>query len=187
LVDVSQVALASRVHRVTVGTWRARFVAHQLDGLLTELRPGAPRTIADATIEDVLRMTLKTTPKDATHCSTRRTGERVEPSQTKVMRIWHAFGLHLHRVETFKLSTDPLFIENARDVVGLYLNPSRTPSRHRAVEFRKFLDRIEATVPPDLDIRLSVDNASTHKTPLTKRWLAKRPRYHMHFTPTGSS
>jgi len=242
----SEVALEYRVHRVTVGTWCARFVAHRLDGLLDEPRPGAPRTIADETIEEVLRLTLESTPRDATHWSTRRMGERVGLSQTTVMRIWHAFGLQPHRTETFKLSTDPLFIEKVRDVVGLYLNPpahalvlsvdaksqiqaldctqpmlplrpgqverrthdyvrdgvtslyaaleTRTGAvlgecypRHRAVEFRKVLDRIDTAAPPDLDVHLILDNASTHKTPLIRRWLAKRPWYHVHFTPTGSS
>lgn len=242
----SDVAIQYRVNRVTVGKWRRRFLHHRLDGLLDEPRPGAPRTIADETIEDVVRLTLETMPADATHWSTRRMGARVGLSQTTVMRIWHAFGLQPHRTETFKLSTDPLFIEKVRDVVGLYLNPpvhalvlsvdektqiqaldrtqpmlplrpgqverhthdyarhgvtslfaaleTRTGAvlgecfpQHRAVEFRKFLDRIEATVPPDLDIHLILDNASTHKTPLIKAWVAKRPRYHVHFTPTSSS
>jgi len=63
----------------------------------------------------------------------------------------------------------------------------RCHRRHRAVEFRKFLDAIDAAVPADLDVHLVVDNYATHKTPLIRRWLAKRPRYHMHFTPTGAS
>ena len=115
----SDVARHFRVTRPTVGKWRARFLTHRLDGLLDEPRPGAPRTIADDTIEDVLRLTLETTPKDATHWSTRRLGARVGLSQTTIMRIWHAFGLQPHRTETFKLSTVPLFIDKVRDVVGL--------------------------------------------------------------------
>jgi len=59
--------------------------------------------------------------------------------------------------------------------------------RHRAIEFRKFLDTIEDAVPPDLDLHLILDNYGTHKTPLIHRWLAKRPRYHLHFTPTGAT
>lgn len=59
--------------------------------------------------------------------------------------------------------------------------------RHRAVEFVKFLDRIDAAVPPDLDIHLILDNYGTHKTAAVHRWLAKRPRYHLHFTPTSGS
>lgn len=240
------VAARLRVTRPTVGKWRARFLTHRLDGLLDEPRPGAPRTIADDTIEDVIRRTLETKPTNATHWSTRSMGKRVGLSQTTVMRIWHAFGLEPHRTETFKLSTDPLFIEKVRDIVGLYLAPpahalvlcvdeksqiqaldrtqpllplrpgqperhthdyvrhgvtslfaaleTRTGAvlgtcypRHRAIEFRKFLDRIETAMPPAVEIHLILDNASTHKTALIRRWFAKRPRYHVHFTPTSSS
>lgn len=60
-------------------------------------------------------------------------------------------------------------------------------ARHRSVEFVKFLDRIDAAMPPDLDVHLILDNYATHKTPLVHRWLAKRPRYHLHFTPTSAS
>ena len=59
--------------------------------------------------------------------------------------------------------------------------------RHRSTEFRRFLDRVDATVPPDLDVHLILDNYATHKTPPIQRWLARRPRYHLHFTPTSSS
>jgi transposase len=59
--------------------------------------------------------------------------------------------------------------------------------RHRAAEFRKFLDEIEAAVPPELDVHLVMDNYATHKTPLIRKWLAKRPRWHVHLTPTSSS
>jgi transposase len=59
--------------------------------------------------------------------------------------------------------------------------------RHRSIEFRKFLDTIDANVPPALDIHLVLDNYGTHKTPLIKRWLLRHPRFHQHFTPTGAS
>ena len=59
--------------------------------------------------------------------------------------------------------------------------------QHRSVEFRKFLDTLEASVPADLDIHLILDNDGTHKTALIRRWFAKRPRYHLHFTPTSAS
>ena len=167
-------------------------------------------------------------------------------SHNTVSRIWRAFGLQPHRTETFKLSSDPFFIEKVRDVVGLYLNPpdralvlcvdeksqiqaldrtrpllpmrpgtsgtathdylrhgttslfaaldtrtgkviGRCHQRHRAVEFRKFLDTIEAEVPADLDVHLIADNYATHKTALIRNWFAKRPRFHMHFTPTSAS
>jgi len=240
--------VAGRLHvtRQTVGRWRARFIADRLDGLLDEPRPGAPRKISDADVERVLTQTLESTPRDATHWSTRSMAKASGLSQSAISRIWRAFALEPHRTETFKLSKDPLFIEKVRDIVGLYLNPpdkalvlcvdeksqiqalDRTQpvlpmrpgqveprthdytrygttslfaalnvktgivigecySQHRAREFRKFLDVIDAAVPDDLDVHLILDNYATHKTPLIRRWLAKRPRYHLHFTPTSAS
>jgi transposase len=117
------VARRERVTRQTVGRWRARFVSQRLDGLLDEPRPGAPRTITDEAVERVVRWTLETKPLDATHWNTRAMAKRSGLSQTAVSRIWRAFALRPHRVETFKLSKDPLFIEKVRDIVGLYLHP----------------------------------------------------------------
>jgi transposase len=230
----------------TVGKWRARFVARRLDGLLDEPRPGAPRRITDAQIEAVVTATLESTPRDATHWSTRAMAAKSGLSQTTIGRIWRAFALQPHRTETFKLSQDPLFIDKVRDIVGLYLAPpdkalvlcvdeksqiqaldrsqpllpmrpgqaerrahdyrrhgttslfaaldvkagtviGECHQRHRSTEFRKFLDTIEANVPADLDVHLILDNYGTHKTALIRRWLAKRPRFHVHFTPTGAS
>ncbi len=235
-----------RVTLQTVGKWRSRFVVRRLDGLLDEPRPGMPRKIGDEKVERVIRLTLETQPKDATHWSTRAMAKRCGMSQSAVSRIWRAFGLQPHRSKTFKLSTDPLFIEKVRDIVGLYLNPpdralvlsvdeksqiqalDRTQPllpmrpgqierrthdyrrhgttslfaaldvkagtvigqcyrRHRSVEFRKFLDTIDAAVPDHFDLHLILDNYGTHKTPLIHRWLARHPRFHLHFTPTGSS
>src|SRR5262245_13757860 len=234
------------VTRLTVGRWRQRFVTKRLDGLLDEPRPGAPRTVTDAAVERVVRLTLESTPREATHWSTRAMAARCGLSQSTVSRIWRAFELRPHRVETFKLSKDPLFIEKVRDIVGLYLNPpdkalvlcvdektqiqaldrsqpvlplrpgqierqthdytrhgtttlfaalntksgkiiSEFHRRQRAVEFRKFLDTIDAAVPARLDVHLILDNSSTHKTPLIHRWLLRHPRVHLHFTPTGAS
>jgi transposase len=234
------------VTRLTVGRWRQRFVTKRLDGLLDEPRPGAPRTVTDAAVERVVRLTLESTPCDATHWSTRAMARRCGLSQSAVSRIWRAFALRPHRVETFKLSKDPLFIEKVRDIVGLYLDPPdkalvlcvdekaqiqaldrsqpvlpmrpgqierrthdytrhgtttlfaalNTKSgkiigefhhRQRALEFRRFLDTIDVAVPARLDIHLILDNSSTHKTPLIRRWLVRHPRVHMHFTPTGAS
>lgn len=234
------------VTKQTVGKWRTRFVERRLDGLTDEPRPGAPRKIQDADVERVIRLTLETTPADATHWSTRSMAARTGMTQSAISRIWRAFVLQPHRTETFKLSTDPLFIEKVRDIVGLYLNPPQralvlcvdeksqiqaldrtapllpmrpgqierrthdyrrhgTTSlfaaldvktgevigachrRHRSTEFRRFLSRIDAAVPPDLEVHLILDNYSTHKTPAIRRWLAQRPRYHLHFTPTSSS
>jgi transposase len=230
----------------TVGKWRRRFLEQRLDGLLDEPRPGAPRKITDADVERVLTMTLETMPTDATHWSTRSLARRVGLSQSAVSRIWRAFALQPHRTETFKLSTDPLFIEKVRDIVGLYMDPpdralvlcvdeksqiqalDRTQPllpmrpgqverrthdysrhgttslfaalnvktgqvlgtchrRHRSIEFRKFLDKVDAATPADLDIHLVLDNYATHKTRLIRGWLARHTRYHVHFTPTASS
>ncbi len=232
--------------RQTVGKWRRRFLDYRLDGLRDEPRSGAPRTIEDARIEAVIVRTLESVPPDATHWSSRGMAKASGLSVSTVQRIWRAFGLQPHRLETFKLSTDPDFVAKVRDVVGLYVSPPEhalvlcvdeksqiqaldrsqpvlpmrpgqparrshdykrhgTTSlfaaldiatgkvigqcfpRHRATEFRKFLDEIEANVPKDLDVHLVMDNYATHKTPLIRAWFAKRPRWHVHLTPTSSS
>ncbi len=118
-----QVATKLRVCPATVGTWRRRFVERRLEGLADEPRPGAPRTISDADVERVITRTLETKPKAATHWSTRGMAEAAGLSQSSVGRIWRAFGLKPHRSESFKLSTDPYFVEKVRDIVGLYLSP----------------------------------------------------------------
>lgn len=241
-----EVARRLRVCGATVCKWRGRFVRARIDGLLDEPRPGAPRSITDGEVERVVTMTLETLPKNATHWSTRSMAAASGLSQTAVARIWRAFSLQPHRVETFKLSKDPLFVEKVRDIVGLYLDPperamvlcvdeksqiqalDRTQPilpmrpgqaerrshdytrygtttlfaaldvasgavigqchrRHRAVEFRKFLDRIDAEVPENLDVHIVLDNYGTHKTQSIRDWFAKRPRYHLHFTPTSAS
>jgi transposase len=121
----SNIAVARRlgVSRPTVTKWRSRFVARRLDGLADEPRPGAPRQITDAQVEQVIVTTLEQAPKDATHWSTRSLARTLGMSQTSISRIWRAFGLKPHLTEAFKLSTDPQFIDKVRDVVGLYLNP----------------------------------------------------------------
>ena len=240
------VAAELRVCVDTVGKWRSRFLEQRLDGLLDQPRSGRPRMIDDADVERVIALTLETTPRDATHWSTRSMARRSGLSHNTVSRIWRAFALQPHRTETFKLSADPLFIEKVRDIVGLYLDPpdralvlcvdeksqiqaldrtrpllplrpgqverrthdyvrhgttslfaaldARTGKvigechrRHRAVEFRKFLDAIESEVPAELDVHLIADNYATHKTALIRNWFAKRPRFHIHFTPTSAS
>ena len=240
------VAADLRVCVDTVGKWRSRFLEQGLEGLLDQPRSGRLRMIDDADVERVIALTLETTPRDATHWSTRSMARRSGLSHTTVSRIWRAFALQPHRTETFKLSADPLFIEKVRDIVGLYLDPpdralvlcvdekfqiqaldrtrpllplrpgqverrthdyvrhgttslfaaldARTGKvigechrRHRAVEFRKFLDAIESEVPAELDVHLIADNYATHKTALIRNWFAKRPRFHIHFTPTSAS
>jgi transposase len=234
------------ITKQTVGKWRARFLERRLDGLLDEPRPGTPRKVGDEEVERVLALTLESTPRDATHWSTRSLASEAGLSRSTVSRIWRAFALQPHRSETFKLSKDPLFVEKVRDIAGLYLNPpdralvlcvdeksqiqalDRTQPllpmrpgqierrthdykrhgttslfaaldvktgkvigelhrRHRSAEFRRFLDTIDQNVPPLLDVHLIMDNYGTHKTAVIRRWLAKRPRFHVHFTPTSAS
>jgi transposase len=107
----------------SVGRWRRRFVQKPLDGLVDEPRPGTPRRLTDAQVEQVIIDTLEKTPRDATHWSTRTLAKELELSHATVGRIWRAFGLQPHRSETFKLSRDPLFVDKVRDIVGLYLAP----------------------------------------------------------------
>jgi len=106
-----------------VSKWRSRFVQRRLRGLSDEYRSGAPRKITDEKVEAVVRMTIEEMPQDATHWSTRSMAREVGLAPSSIGRIWQAFGLQPHRVETFKLSTDPLLIDKVRDVVGLYLDP----------------------------------------------------------------
>lgn len=119
----AEVARRLRTTPQTVGKWRQRFIERRLDGLLDEPRPGTPRSIGDAQIERLIATTLNEVPRDATHWSTRSLGQKLKLSQSTVSRVWRSFGLQPHRTETFKLSTDPLFIDKVRDIVGLYLNP----------------------------------------------------------------
>jgi transposase len=242
----TEVAAALGLNRTTVGKWHRRFVAQGIAGLHDEPRSGAPRTIGDARIEALIVKTLESLPANATHWSSRDMARESGLSVSSVQRIWRAFGLQPHRVETFKLSADPNFVAKVRDVVGLYMAPpdraivlcvdekskiqaldrsqpmlpmrpgqaarrthdykrhgttslfaaidiatghvvGKCYSRHRATEFRKFLDAIEAAVPAGLDVHLVMDNYATHKTPLVRNWLLKRPRWHVHLTPTSAS
>jgi transposase len=245
---LSNVAIAARVgtSRVTVATWRRRFATQRLEGLLDEPRPGAPRTVSDEKVAEVVTATLESLPVGRTHWSSRSMAKASGLAPSTVQRIWKAFSLQPHRTETFKLSTDPLFVEKVRDIIGLYLSPperalvlcvdeksqiqalDRTQPllpmrpgqaerrthdykrhgttslfaaldvkagtvigqcmpRHRAVEFRRFLDTVEKNVPRDLDIHVVMDNASSHKTKLIRDWFARRPHWHMHYTPTSAS
>jgi transposase len=242
----TEIAERLGVGRPTVTRWRRRFAERGVDGLLDEPRPGRPRTITDAQVEEVVVKTLEGTPRDATHWSTRSLAAEVGLTQNAVLRIWHAYGLQPHRRETWKLSKDPLFVDKVHDVVGLYLNPPEravvlcvdeksqiqaldrtapilpmrpgTPERvthdykrfgtsslyaaldldsggvisalhqrHRAIEFKKFLQVIDREVPDGLDVHLVLDNSSTHKTPAIERWLKAHPRFVLHFTPTSAS
>jgi transposase len=118
-----EIAERERVSRPTVTKWRNRFAERRLEGLLDEPRPGRPRTVTDEQVESIVTTTLESTPKDATHWSTRSLAAHLGVSQDSVWRTWQAFGLQPHRQEKFKLSTDPQFVEKVYDICGLYLNP----------------------------------------------------------------
>jgi transposase len=230
----------------TVSKWRQRFARTRIAGLAETPRPNVDRRFGDDRVEEVIRATLESTPKGATHWSTRKMAKALGVSQSSVSRTWRAFGLKPHRSRTFTLSTDDFFVEKVRDIVGLYMNPpdnalvvcvdektqiqalertqpmlpmvfgqaqrgTHTYRRHgttnlfaalvtatgevigqcfprkRAREFRNFLDKVEANVPPDFDVHVVVDNSSIHTAPTVQRWLKQNPRFHMHFTPTYSS
>ena len=240
------VAAELGVHEHTVGKWRRRFLKERIEGLSDEPRPGRPRTLTDDQVAKVVERTLSATPADATHWSLRSMAEESGLSHTTIWRIWGAFGLQPHRSETFKLSSDPHFVDKVRDIVGLYLSPpdralvlcvdeksqiqalDRTQPvlpmlpgiperrthdykrhgttslfaaldvatgfvigkcyrRHRAREFLDFLKEIDRCVPEGLDIHVVMDNYATHKTAAVKAWLARRPHWHVHFTPTSAS
>ncbi|MEW2707893.1 IS630 family transposase [Streptomyces koyangensis] len=121
--SIMEVSRRLRVAPDTVRTWRRRFIERGLDGLCDDPRPGVPRKITDADVERIVVKTLEERPKNATHWSTRSMAAATGMSQSTVSRIWRAFALAPHRAQTFKLSTDPLFIDKVRDVVGLYLDP----------------------------------------------------------------
>ena len=122
---LSNGAAAKKLHitGATVCKWRERFRVNRLEGLLDEPRPGAPRSITDVQVEEVVTKTLESMPKNSTHWSSRLMAKKMGLSQTAIVRIWHAFGLQPHRVENFKFSKDPQFVEKVRDIVGLYMNP----------------------------------------------------------------
>jgi len=122
-----EIAAKVGVCAATTGTWRHRFAQSRMDGLYDEPRPGAPGEIGDDEITATIRKTLETRPKGATHWSLRTMAKEIAHAPSTVHRIWSAFGLQPHRVETFKLSSDPLFVEKVRDIVGLYLSRRSAP------------------------------------------------------------
>jgi transposase len=144
----SNTAVAARlgVGRGTVTKWRARFLARRLDGLGDEPRPGVPRTITDAQVEEVVVRTLEEVPEGATHWSKRELAKRAGISPASVHRIWRAFGLQPWRVQDFKISPDPLLIDKIRDVVGLYLAPPANAAVF-AVDEKPQIQALERTAP----------------------------------------
>ena len=243
----SRIATTLGVSRPTVLKWRAQFLFDGLDSVGT-VRAGRGRKpqITPHQVQAIVQATLHETPPGATHWSCRSMAEAAGVSRSTVQRIWDAHGLQPHRVETFKLSTDPAFTEKLTDVVGLYLNPperavvlcideksqiqalDRTQpglpirpgrcgtmthdykrngtttlfaalnvltgkvigechGRHRHQEFLKFLRRLDRAFPPDITLHLVLDNYGTHKHEAVRQWLVARPRFQLHFTPTGAS
>jgi len=242
----SAIAASLRVSIPLVGLWRDRYQAHGLAGLYDAPRSGRPRTHEDDDVARMLRTVLKTRPKDATHWSVRAVADKTGISKSTVQRYFALFGIQPHRTKSFKLSTDPFFVEKVRDVVGLYLNPpenafvlcvdeksqiqalertqpilplglgyvegithdyirhgtttlfaaldiqsgevlTQCKPRHRHQEFLRFLEHIDASVPARFDVHLVLDNYATHKHAKVRAWLARRPRFHLHFTPTYAS
>ena len=110
------------IHEHTVGKWRRRFLKDRCDGLLDEARPSCPRT-NKYQVAAVIERTLRTTSVDATHWSIRSMAAETGFSHTTIRRMGAAFGLQPHRNQTFRLSSDPLFVDEVCDIVGLYLPP----------------------------------------------------------------
>jgi len=246
--EASNAVVATRlgVGPHTIGKWRNRFITDRIEGLYDEMRSGRPRTVEDEAVAELITKTLARKPKAATHWSVRAIAKETGIGKSTVHRLFQLFGLQPHRTRSFKLSTDPFFVEKLRDVVGLYLNPpdkavvlcvdeksqiqalertqpmlpmgfgyiegvthdyqrhgtttlfaalnvldgaviAQCKPRHRHQEFLAFLRHIEANVPAQLDVHLVVDNYATHKHPKVRAWLARRPRWHIHFTPTYAS
>jgi transposase len=230
----------------TVSKWRCRYESFRLAGLTDALRSGRPRSVLDEQVQEVVNRVRQTKPVNATHWSVRTMSAATGVSAPTVHRIWREFGLKPHLVDTFKLSTDPNFVDKVRDVVGLYLDPpertlvlcvdersqiqalnrtqpslpltfgkpatrthdykrhgttsifaaldvaagkviGRLTRRHRSAEFLQFLKAIDASVTADLAIHLIMDSYGTHKTDKVRAWIAARPRYRVHFTPTSAS
>jgi putative transposase len=119
----SDIAQELRLTRPTVGLWRQRYLEFGLEGLHDDLKPGRPRSISDDQVASLVRKTLQGKPIGATQWAMRPMAEATQISKSTVHRIWHAFGLQPHRRRSFKLSTDPFFVEKVRDIVGLYLSP----------------------------------------------------------------
>ena len=107
----------------TICKWRRRFLDERLVGLFDAPQTGAPRSIGDELVAMIVRKTLKEKPKGVTHWSTRTLAKQAGISSSSIGRIWRAFGLKPHRLDSFSLSRDPFFVEKVRDVVGLYMRP----------------------------------------------------------------
>src|SRR5947209_1037726 len=165
--DNKQVAGKLGVTQATVGKWRARFVELRLDGLGDDPRPGRPPSVTAEQVEEVIVATLESTPVNATRWARARMEQRSGLAAWTDGRVWEAVGLQARRADGTVISS--------------------LHRRHRTIEFKKFLTKIDGEVPAELDVHLVCDNYGTHKSPAIKRWLAGHPRFHLHHTPTYSS
>jgi len=130
----------------TVGKWRGRFVAQRVAGLHDELRPGRPRTYSDERVAGLINRVLRSQPKNATHWSVRSLAEETAISNSTVVRYFALFGLQPHRAQSFKLTTDPFFVEKVRDAVELYLQPPNN-ALVLCVEEKSQVQALERTQP----------------------------------------
>src|SRR5467141_2634374 len=158
--DNHAVARKLRVTPATVGKWRNRFVQDRLEGLYDEPRPGSPRTITDEQVEQVVVRTLESTPRGATHWSTREMAKATGYSHMTISRIWQAFGLQPHRSESFKLSPDPLLVPKVRDIVGLYIHPPEH-ALVLSVDEKSQIQALDRTAPL-LPLRPGIPARQTH-------------------------
>ena len=239
-----EIARRLEISRGQVISWRGRFAAGGVQAIESDLPRSGRKPRIDAA--EIVRMTTQTKPEGATHWSTRKLAAKLGISDTTVQKVWRANGLKPHRVETFKVSRDPKFIEKLEDIVGLYMSPpehalvlccdeksqvqaldrtqpglplkkgraetmthdykrngtttlfaalnildgqviGQCQQRHTHVEWLKFLKKIDRETPKDKMLHLIADNYATHKHPVVQDWLAKHPRFNMHFTPTSAS
>ena len=241
--------IASRLllSRQKVARWRSRYLVEGSACLYQDApRPGRPRRVSAAKVSSVIAKTINGTPEAATHWSRTTMSQAMGISPSTVGRIWRSHGLKPHRIESFKLSNDPLFADKLHDIVGLYLSPpehalvlccdeksqiqalDRTQPhmpmkrgrcgtmthdytrhgtttlfaalntldgsvigtcmpKHRHQEWLTFLKLIDQQTPAGKDLHLIMDNYATHKHAKVTSWLAKHPRFHVHFTPTSAS
>ena len=177
-----EIAAECRCNPVTVGKWRTRFAAKRLDGLIDEPRPGQPRKITDDHRRAGDRHHVGESPPDdgSTQWSTRSMAAKVGLNQTAISRIWRTFGLKPHRIEDFKLSTDPQFVDKVRDIVGLYLNPPDA-AVVLCVDEKTQVQALDRTAPilpmlPGTPARQTYTTSATAPPTSTPRWTWPRAR-----------